>query len=292
MSARYTGLPAAASVEQSIIFAQLELLRRLDPTRVATAKAARKDTSMYSAIRFLGVAGLLAASTAHSQAPQSALLNRIPAGHSIAREVSHGTGQVETTPSLEVAGERALLGRIEHRGGPTESTGTMDTPTDGARALLSQSLSAASAEAGSSAARSSFLAEVRGDVVTSASGDAEFGAIPAANGESAYTLSLGARGEQSAILFTRRNGAPLEVGRYRISDGGNRADEILVLVMTGSASRPTGVFRGRSGWLVVTAASDHVVTGRFQVDGVGFLAAEPAVEDRSVNVIGSFSATG
>jgi len=35
----YSGLPAAASVEQSIIFAQLELLRRFDPTRVQAAKA-------------------------------------------------------------------------------------------------------------------------------------------------------------------------------------------------------------------------------------------------------------
>jgi hypothetical protein len=35
----YSGLPAAASVEQSIILAQLELLRRHDPTRVEAAKA-------------------------------------------------------------------------------------------------------------------------------------------------------------------------------------------------------------------------------------------------------------
>jgi hypothetical protein len=39
MRALYSGLPAAASVEQSIILAQLELLRRLDPTRVQSAKA-------------------------------------------------------------------------------------------------------------------------------------------------------------------------------------------------------------------------------------------------------------
>jgi hypothetical protein len=39
MSALYPGLPAAASVEQSIILAQLELLRRLDPLRVQAAKA-------------------------------------------------------------------------------------------------------------------------------------------------------------------------------------------------------------------------------------------------------------
>jgi len=39
MSAPYSGLPAATSVEQSIIFAQLELLRRLDPARVQAARA-------------------------------------------------------------------------------------------------------------------------------------------------------------------------------------------------------------------------------------------------------------
>lgn len=40
MSATYSGLPAASSVEQAIVFAQLELLRRLDPSRVEAAKAA------------------------------------------------------------------------------------------------------------------------------------------------------------------------------------------------------------------------------------------------------------
>jgi hypothetical protein len=49
--------------------------------------------------------------------------------------------------------------------------------------------------------------------------------------------------------------------------------------------------RGQSGWLVVTAASDRFITGRFQVDAIGFLAAEPQREDRHVNVTGSLSAT-
>jgi len=39
MSALYAGLPAATSVQQSILLAQLELLRRLDPARVEAAKA-------------------------------------------------------------------------------------------------------------------------------------------------------------------------------------------------------------------------------------------------------------
>ena len=102
---------------------------------------------------------------------------------------------------------------------------------------------------------------------------------------------LGCCSHQGAILFTRRSGTPLDVGRYRISERANGADEILALVLTGSPTRPTGAFRGQSGWLVVTAASDRSLTGRFQLDAIGFRAAEPEREDRPVNVTGSFSAT-
>lgn len=282
MSASYPGLPAAASVEQSIILAQLELLRRLDPARVPAAKAA-----LNAAIRFLGVAGLLVASTAQAQSPHAALLNQLP----VARGIGHATTRVETALVLEAAGEHALLGRVERRIQSSNPAGSTGAPIDGARALLGQWRSEAPVDAAGATGHSSYLAEVRGDVVASASGDAEFGAITAGDGSSSgFTVSLGGRGRQSAILFTRRGGSPLAVGRYRISDAGSGADEIQALVVTGSPTRPTGVFRGRSGWLVITAASDRVLTGRFQVDGVGFLAVEPEVEDRPVNVAGWFSA--
>jgi hypothetical protein len=141
------------------------------------------------------------------------------------------------------------------------------------------------------AAPSSFRAEVRTDVVTSVSGDAEFGAVRTADSSpAAFVISLGASSRHGAILFTRKSGSPLKVGRYRVSERANEADEILALVMTGSPARPTGVYWGRSGWLVVTAASGGNVTGHFEVDGVGFLAKEPSREDRSVSVTGSFSA--
>ena len=140
--------------------------------------------------------------------------------------------------------------------------------------------------------RSSFRAEVSGDVISNAWGDAEFGAVQTADHSSAaFVVSLGVCGEQSAVLFTRRSGAPLEVGRYRISEHANGADEILALVLTGSPTRPTGVFRGESGWLVVTEASERFTAGQFQIDALGFLAAEPQREDRRVNVTGSFTAT-
>jgi len=140
--------------------------------------------------------------------------------------------------------------------------------------------------------RSSFRVEVRGDVISTAWGEAEFGAVQTADHSSAaFVVSLGVCGQQSAVLFTRRSGTPLAVGRYRISERANGADEILALVLTGSPTRPTGVFRGQSGWLVVTTASDQLIAARFQVDAIGFVAAEPRDEDRHVNLIGSFSAT-
>jgi hypothetical protein len=33
-----------------------------------------------------------------------------------------------------------------------------------------------------------------------------------------------------------------------------------------ASTHPTGVFRGESGWLVVTAASDRLITGQFHAD--------------------------
>jgi hypothetical protein len=61
--------------------------------------------------------------------------------------------------------------------------------------------------------------------------------------------------------------------------------------MTGSATRPTGVFQGRSGTLVVTSASDREIRGTFRIEALGFLAAQPDVEDRPVKVTGSFTAS-
>jgi hypothetical protein len=153
------------------------------------------------------------------------------------------------------------------------------------RALMNNAL------AGGAEMHSSFRAEIRGDVATSAWGDAEFGTLQNPDRSSgAFVVSLGVCSHQAAILFTQRNGTPLGVGRYRISEAANEPDEILALVLTGRPTDPTGAFRGESGWLVVTAASDQLIAARFHVDAIGFLAAEPNREDRRVNVTGSLSA--
>jgi len=134
--------------------------------------------------------------------------------------------------------------------------------------------------------------DVHGCFYFGGSGEAGFGAVHTVDQSSAaFVVWLGICGEQSAILFTRGSEAPLTVGRYRISSRASGTEQVSALVLTGSPTRPTGVFRGESGWLVVTAASDQFIAGQFEIDAIGFTAAEPGQEDRHVNATGSFSAT-
>ena len=251
---------------------------------------------MSSTTLLLAVAGLAIASTAQAQAPERALMSRFAIGSAGAIAAARTTHS-HSASDLTIAGERALLGRFEIGARSTGSAGFPAAPIDGAGALLGRPLSAGepapaiSPVRPGSARRSSFAAQVRGDVTASASGEAVFGP-PVAGGakEPAFVVSLGVHDSESAILFTRMNGGPLGVGRYRIADMGNAPEEISALVVTGPTTSPTGVFRGSSGWLVVTAATDRMLVGQFQVEGEGFLAAHPEREDRPVSVAGSFSA--
>jgi hypothetical protein len=138
---------------------------------------------------------------------------------------------------------------------------------------------------------SSFLAELHGDLHASPRGAARFGAVEGPSGPALFTLSLVADGPQGAVLFTRTNGARLTPGTYTISGRDDGSDELRALVMTGSATRPTGVFRGQSGYLIVTSATDNVIRGRFEVRAQGFLAADPADERRPMKATGMFTAT-
>ena len=138
---------------------------------------------------------------------------------------------------------------------------------------------------------SSFLAELHGDLDASPRGTARFGAVEGGAGTTMFTLSLGADGAEGSVLFTRTNGSRLTPGTYAVSGRDDGTDEIRALVMTGSATRPTGVFRGQSGSLIVTSATDNVMRGRFQVAATGFLASDPADETRPMKATGMFTAT-
>ena len=136
---------------------------------------------------------------------------------------------------------------------------------------------------------SSFFAELHGALHASPRGRARFGTVEP--GATMFSLSLGADGADGSVLFTRTNGGRLTPGTYAISGRDNGTDEIRALVMTGSATRPTGVFRGQSGYLIITSAADNVIRGRFQVAATGFLASDPADESRPMKATGMFTAT-
>jgi hypothetical protein len=139
---------------------------------------------------------------------------------------------------------------------------------------------------------SSFLAEMHGDLHVSPRGEAKFGVVEGRDGRpSVFTLSLGADGADGSVLFTRTNGGRLFPGTYAIGGRDDGSDEIRALAMTGTATRPTGVFRGRSGYLIITSTTDNVIQGRFQFDATGFLASDPGNESRPMKATGMFTAT-
>jgi hypothetical protein len=137
-----------------------------------------------------------------------------------------------------------------------------------------------------------FSARIEGEIASRPSGEARFGVTGGTgNAPAVFTISLGANAKDGSVLFTRRSGERLSPGTYTISDRADGTDDLRALVMTGSATRPTGVFQGRSGALVITAASDREIRGTFHVEATGFLAARPDLEDRPVKVAGSFTAS-
>jgi len=141
--------------------------------------------------------------------------------------------------------------------------------------------------------RSAFLGEVHGAMTATPRGDATFGSVPAVDGRpGTFSLSLGARGDDGAVLFSRASGARLSIGTYQVSANDEGGDDIRALVVTGSPTRPTGVFQAQSGELVITSVSDTTIRGFFRLEATGFLAREPNHEDRTVTAAGTFAATG
>jgi hypothetical protein len=117
---------------------------------------------------------------------------------------------------------------------------------------------------------------------------AEFGTAPGEPGP--FVVTLGATSEEGALVFTRWDGSRPGAGTYQITDE-PAAEGIQVLVVTGSPTRPTGVFRARHGSLTITSSGLRGLSARFQMDAVGFLASQPEREDRELSVRGSFAAS-
>jgi hypothetical protein len=139
---------------------------------------------------------------------------------------------------------------------------------------------------------SAFLAELHGDLHMSTRGEATFGVVQTGDGRPiVLILSLGAHGADGSILFTRTRGGRIFPGTYAVGGQDNDSDEIRALIMTGPATRPTGVFQSHSGYLIITSTSENVIRGRFQFDATGFLASDPENENRPMRATGMFTAT-
>ncbi len=136
-----------------------------------------------------------------------------------------------------------------------------------------------------------FSAAVTGAAHSTISGAASFGRV--AGGPTApdvLSLNLGTESSPGAIQFIRPGRSRLAIGSYPISDLAPGSDQFRALVMLGSSERPEGVFRAESGVLTITSMSDQTLTGRFELEAIGFTADRPEREDQRVHVSGWFTA--
>lgn len=142
---------------------------------------------------------------------------------------------------------------------------------------------------------SSYKASMRGVINGTSHGEAKFGSVQDTNGSAVFTLTLGAYSHQGAVLFSRANPTRPGVGTYEVSEilGYNRdGDGFHAVIVTGSPSRPTGMFLVTTGTITVTGSSDRELTGRFDLEGAGFLAGDPEHDDLPIHITGTFMADG
>jgi hypothetical protein len=135
-----------------------------------------------------------------------------------------------------------------------------------------------------------YEAHVAGAVTAALRGTGEFGPARGAEGTGPWVLTLGANGEDGAVIFTCWSGRRPSPGSYEIT-AEPTLQGIQALVVTGSTARPTGVFRAQRGTVTITSSADQWMSGRFEMDAVGFLASEPDREDRGLTVKGTFTAS-
>jgi hypothetical protein len=127
--------------------------------------------------------------------------------------------------------------------------------------------------------------------------EARYGIVPASlNQRSVLAISLGATRAEGALLLYTYADEVLRPGRYPVSSSlpdqpfaGRRFHPCFV---AGSVERPEGFFHGESGWVTITAAEAGWISGEFEIQARGFLAAGTTDEDQWVTVRGAFRAQG
>jgi hypothetical protein len=143
-----------------------------------------------------------------------------------------------------------------------------------------------------------FTLESTGAVrVAVTSEEARYGIIPeAVNQRPVLGISLGATRANGVLLLYTYADEVLRPGRYPVGSSlpeqpfaGRRFHPCFV---AGTAERPLGFFHGESGWVTITAAEAGRISGEFEIQARGFLAAETTDEDQWVTVRGTFSAEG
>jgi hypothetical protein len=137
---------------------------------------------------------------------------------------------------------------------------------------------------------SRFEAAVHGAVQSVTRGAAEFGDIGPSE-DRHFSLTMGAYSEQGALLLSRAGAERPAVGTYQVREAIREGSAFHGLVITGSPSKPTGVFRVQRGTMTITGSSANRINGTFELRAVGFLASDLSREDREVTVTGSFTAT-
>jgi hypothetical protein len=140
-----------------------------------------------------------------------------------------------------------------------------------------------------SVAPSRFEATIHGVVQGVTRGAAEFGEVGDGR-DRGFSLTMGAYSEQGALVLGRSGAGRPAVGVYVVRESVPESVGFHGLVITGSPSHPTGVFRVRRGTLSITASSPQRMSGSFELQAVGFLASDPSQEDRAVTITGSFTA--
>jgi hypothetical protein len=135
----------------------------------------------------------------------------------------------------------------------------------------------------------SYEAGLSGTMTGTLSGTVDLGPARSDRQGAPVVIALGAYSDAGAIVFTLWNGSMPRPGTYEISADPNGVD-IGALVLTGSATHPTGAFRGERGTVTITSSSDAGVFGAFEIHAHGFLASETERDDRELVARGWFAA--
>ena len=129
------------------------------------------------------------------------------------------------------------------------------------------------------------------------SNEAVFGVVPEqVNGARIIAVSLGAtRGEASLTLFTQGDELP-RPGRYPVRSTWSEQTEsgriFHACFIAGTPERPVGGVHGESGWVRITGVQGRRISGEFELQARGMLAADVDDENQWVTVRGSFAADG